>query len=199
MAEPLAVQDGQLRGLTPSQTVGPFLHLVLADSSEAFAVPEGTAGGFWLRGRVTDGNGEAVFDALVETWQADPSGRFNHPDDPRGAEPPERIEFSGFGRCATDDEGNWAIFTVKPGSLPGLDGAAQAPHLAVSVFARGLLDRVVTRAYFADEKEANAADPVLATLPDPSRRATLLAEVSDDGYRFDVRLQGHDETVFFDL
>lgn len=199
MAEPLAGQDGQLRGLTPSQTVGPFLHLVLADPSEAFAVPEGTAGGFWLRGRVTDGNGEAVFDALLETWQADPSGRFDHPDDPRGARSAEGVDGRGFGRCATDDEGNWAIFTVKPGSLPGLNGAVQAPHLAVSVFARGLLDRVVTRAYFADEEEANAADSVLATLPDPSRRTTLLAEVSDDGYRFDVRLQGHDETVFFDL
>ena len=199
MAKPLAGQDGQLRGLTPSQTVGPFLHLVLADPSEAFAVPEGTAGGFWLRGTVIDGNGEAVFDALVETWQADPSGRFDHPEDPRGAQPPERIGCSGFGRCATDDEGNWAIFTVKPGSLPGLNGAVHAPHLAVSVFARGLLDRVVTRVYFADEEEANAADSVLATLPDPSRRATLLAEVSDDGYRFDVRLQGDDETVFFEL
>ena len=199
MAEPLAGQSGQLRGLTPSQTVGPFLHLVLADPSEAFAVPEGTAGGFWLRGTVIDGNGEAVFDALVETWQADPSGRFDHPDDPRGAHPPERIQCGGFGRCATDDEGNWAIFTVKPGSLPGLNGAVQAPHLAVSVFARGLLDRVVTRAYFADEEEANAADSVLATLPNPSRRATLLAEASDDGYRFDVRLQGDDETVFFEL
>jgi protocatechuate 3,4-dioxygenase, alpha subunit len=178
--------------LTPSQTVGPYFSIGLTWEDGAFVAPEGTDGGFWLRGRVSDGEGEPVPDAMIETWQADPDGRYNHPDDPRGAE----TDFRGFARAPTDKDGWFAIHTVKPGPVPGPGGATQAPHLAMSVFARGLLNRVVTRVYFADEAEANAADPVLHDVPE-DKRATLLAETDGDGYRFDVRLQGADETVFF--
>ena len=178
--------------LTPSQTVGPFFSIGLTWEDGAFVVPEGTGGALWIRGRVTDGDGEPVPDAVIETWQADPDGRYNHPDDPRG----DGGDFRGFARAATDKDGRFAIHTVKPGAVPGAGGATQAPHLAMSVFARGLLNRVVTRVYFADEADLNASDPVLRDLPD-ARRATLLAEPAGDGYRFDVRLQGEDETVFF--
>ncbi len=181
---------------TPSQTVGPFLSIALHWPDGPDVVPEGTPGSFWLRGRVVDGTAEAVTDALVETWQADPSGRFDHPNDPRGAASPGVPGFRGFGRSETRS-GEWAIRTVKPGRLPDGEGGLQAPHLDVSVFARGLLDRVVTRLYFADEQSANAQDAVLGCLPDDAARATLLAYPSDDGYRLDLVLQGSDETVFF--
>ena len=183
---------------TPSQTVGPFLSIALRWPDGPDVVPDGTPGAFWLRGRVLDGAGEVVVDALVETWQADPDGRFAHPDDPRGAVEPSVPAFRGFGRSETYD-GEWAIRTVKPGRVPDAQGGLQAPHLDVSVFARGLLDRVVTRVYFADEQQANAEDAVLRSLPDDAARATLLAQPTDDGYRLDVVLQGTDETVFFAL
>jgi protocatechuate 3,4-dioxygenase, alpha subunit len=179
--------------ITPSQTVGPFFSHALPWTDGPFVVPEGTPGAIWLRGTVLDGAGDPVPDALVETWQADPDGRFDHPDDPRGAV----ADFRGFGRCPTDQAGRWAILTRKPGPVPGPDGTDQAPHVDLSVFARGLLDRVVTRLYFPDEPEANAADPVLAGIADPDARATLVAEPAADGYRFDIRLQGDRETVFF--
>lgn len=181
---------------TPSQTVGPFLSIALHWPDGPEVVPDGTAGAVWLRGRVLDGEGEVVVDALVETWQADPDGRFAHPDDPRGASAPRLEGFRGFGRSETKG-GEWAVRTVKPGRVPDGQGGLQAPHLDVSVFARGLLDRVVTRLYFADEEQANADDAVLASLPDDASRATLLARPSDDGYRLDLVLQGSDETVFF--
>ena len=177
---------------TPSQTVGPFLSIALSWPDGHRVVPEGTPGAFWLRGRVLDGAGEPVIDALVETWQADPAGRFAHPDDPRGAVG----EFRGFGRSETRS-GGYALHTVKPGRVPDGRGGLQAPHIDVSVFARGLLDRVVTRICFADEPDANAQDDVLASLPDDTARATLLAQPSSDGYRLDLVLQGADETVFF--
>jgi len=179
--------SGAAFGVSPSQTVGPFLHLALADPAEALVVPVGTSGGIWVRGTVTDGNGDPVADAVVETWQASTGAR------------PVPDGFSGFGRCPTDDDGRWAVHTVKPGPVPGAGRRWEAPHLTVSVFARGLLDRVVTRIYFADEDAANAADPVLAELVEPARRPTLVAGVTEDGYHFAVRLQGEDETVFFAL
>jgi protocatechuate 3,4-dioxygenase alpha subunit len=181
------------RPITPSQTVGPFFSHALPWTDGVYVVPEGTEGAIWLRGTVTDGAGQPVPDALVETWQADPDGRFDHPDDPRGSV----AGFRGFGRCPTDGSGGWAILTRKPGPVPGPDGTTQAPHVDLSVFARGLLDRVVTRLYFPDEVEANATDPVLAGIADPDDRATLIAEATGDGYRFDIRLQGDRETVFF--
>jgi protocatechuate 3,4-dioxygenase alpha subunit len=180
--------------LTPSQTVGPYFSIGLSWEDGPLAVDEGTPGALRLRGRVTDGAGDPVPDAMVESWQADPDGRFAHPDDPRGAA--ATPGFRGFARAATNADGEWEIVTVKPGGVPGPEGAPQAPHIDLSVFARGLLNRVVTRVYFADETEANASDPVLAAVPE-DRRHTLVAERTDDGYRFDVRLQGADETVFF--
>jgi protocatechuate 3,4-dioxygenase alpha subunit len=172
--------------LTPSQTVGPFFAVGLPWPDGPYVVPEGTPGAVWVRGRVLDGAGAPVPDALVETWQADPSGRYGEDG------------FRGFARVGTDAEGRYAIHTVKPGAVPGPDGSTQAPHIAVSVFARGLLNRVVTRVYFADEEAANAADPILAGVAAPAR-ATLLAGAAEDGYAFDIQLQGDDETVFFSI
>jgi protocatechuate 3,4-dioxygenase alpha subunit len=182
-----------MRGTTPSQTVGPYLALALPWPDGAEVVARDTPGAIRLHGHVIDGAGDPVPDGLVETWQADPDGRFDHPDDPRG----RAAGFRGFGRAATDADGAWEIFTLKPGRVPGRGGTLQAPHIAVSVFARGLLDRVVTRMYFADEAEANAADPLLAGIADAGARATLIAQPAEGGYRFDVHLQGPDETVFF--
>lgn len=184
--------------VTPSQTVGPFLHIVLPWPDGPDVVPAGTPGAFVISGAVLDGNGEPVADALVETWQADPDGRFDHPDDPRGAARPALPGFRGFGRCPTDGQGRFWVRTVKPGVLPGRDGGTQAPHLDVAVFARGLLHRLVTRVYFDDEPRANAADPVLGSV-DPAARQTLIATGTPEGYRFDIRLQGDGETVFFAL
>jgi protocatechuate 3,4-dioxygenase, alpha subunit len=182
-------------GETPSQTVGPFHSIALRGEHWHLVVPEGTPGAFWLRGRVVDGAGETIPDAVVETWQADPRGRFDHPDDPRGAALPEVAGFRGFGRSETL-EGEYAILTVKPGRVPDGDGGLQAPHVDVTILARGLLDRLVTRIYFADEAAANAEDPVLAAL-EPGARERIVATPSDDGYRLDLVLQGDRETVFF--
>jgi protocatechuate 3,4-dioxygenase alpha subunit len=162
-----------------------------------FVVPEGTQGAVTIIGRLYDGAGNVIPDGLIETWQAAPDGRFAHPDDPRGPSPGGYHAFRGFGRCATAADGSFRIVTVKPGPLPA-PGGVEAPHLDVSVFARGLLDRVVTRMYFPDEPEANAADPVLGSVGD--RRATLIAVPEPGGeLRFDIRLQGEGETVFFDV
>jgi protocatechuate 3,4-dioxygenase alpha subunit len=160
----------------------------------------GTPGAFRIGGTVYDGAGVPVPDAVIETWQADPDGRFDHPDDPRGAV--RWKDFRGFGRSATDPEGRYSLLTVKPGRLPVAGGGAaddgrQAPHLNVSVFCRGMLVRLVTRIYFPDE-EANAEDPVLTSIH-PTRRATLIAGSEPPGYSFDIHLQGEHETVFFDL
>jgi protocatechuate 3,4-dioxygenase alpha subunit len=179
---------------TPSQTVGPYLSIGLTWPDGADVVPDGTPGAVWVHGTVFDGAGEIVPDAMIETWQADPVGRFDHPADPRGAVP----GFRGFGRAPTDANGNYAIRTVVPGALPGIGGEDEAPHIDVSVFARGMLSRVVTRIYFPEYADANAADPVLRTVPE-DRLGTVVAVRTDDGYRFDVRLQGEGETVFFDL
>ena len=162
-------------GLTPAQTVGPFLHLALADPAAWDAVGAEATGAITIAGSLVDGHGDPVPDAVVETWQID----------------------GYFTRCATDLAGEWAVRTVKPPPVPTRDGTPQAPHLVVSVFARGLLDRVVTRIYFGDETAANVADPTLAAV-DPARRHRLVAEpVGSGGYRFDIRLQGDDESVFF--
>lgn len=179
---------------TPSQTVGPYLSIGLPWDDGPFVVTEGTPGAVWIRGVVRDGNGDPVPDSLIETWQASPEGRFDHPDDPRGAVP----GFRGFGRCPTNPDGEYGILTQVPGAIPGTSGRMQAPHIDVSVFARGMLDRVVTRIYFPEFAEQNAADEVLETVP-AERRDTLIAAKTADGYRFDVRLQGEGETVFFDV
>jgi protocatechuate 3,4-dioxygenase, alpha subunit len=186
-------------GITPSQTVGPFLAIGLPWADGPFVVLPDTPGSIVIEGRVLDGAGQPVPDALVETWQADPDGRFDHPDDPRG-QAAAAGSFRGFGRSATDPDGKYRIVTLRPGALPCPGGGTEAPHLDVSVFARGLLDRVVTRIYFPDEADANAADPVLASITDPARKATLIAADETGGrFGFDIRLQGDGETVFFDV
>jgi protocatechuate 3,4-dioxygenase alpha subunit len=195
--------------ITPSQTVGPFFALGLPWPDGPDVVPEGTAGAITITGRVTDGHGDPVPDALVETWQAAPDGGFGHPDDPRpGAATGSAATGSaatgpawrGFGRCPTDGDGRYRIRTLRPPPLPTGDGRAEAPHIDVSVFARGLLDRVVTRIYFADEEGANAADPLLSSIAARLREASLIAKPESAGvFRFDIRLQGDGETVFFDV
>jgi protocatechuate 3,4-dioxygenase, alpha subunit len=179
--------------LTPSQTVGPFFQDALSWPDGPFVVPSSFEGAFWLRGVVYDGAGEVVPDALVESWQASPDGGFDHPDDPRGAVP----GFRGFGRCPTSPSGEWAIRTARPGRVPGASGGLQAPHIDLSVFARGLLNRVVTRVYLPGEP-SNVEDPVLSSIPEPLR-STLVASAASDGYRFDIHLQGERETVFFSV
>lgn len=181
--------------LTPSQTVGPFLSIGLTWADGPNVVPDGTPGAIRITGQVFDGAGEVVPDAIVETWQADPDGAFAHPDDPRDR---ATSGFRGFGRCATDDEGVFSIVTLLPGALPTGDGGREAPHIDVSVFGRGLLNRVVTRIYFPHETEANDADPVLRSLSERDR-ATLVAVPDGHGLRFDIHLQGDHETAFFDL
>jgi protocatechuate 3,4-dioxygenase alpha subunit len=183
-------------GLTPSQTIGPFFAYALTPrayggselATERMA-PDGVAGErIRIEGVVRDGDGEIVSDAMIEIWQADSQGRY----DAGG-----NAGFTGFGRAETTAEGKFFFETIRPGALPGPGGTTQAPHLGVSVFARGLLLRLMTRIYFSDEA-ANAADPVLALVPE-ARRGTLIAQRGDGGvFRFDIRLQGEGETVFFD-
>jgi protocatechuate 3,4-dioxygenase alpha subunit len=158
---------------TPPQTVGPFFAIGLPWDDGPQVVEPGSEGAIVVRGVVLDGEGEPVPDALVETWQPPGEG------------------CRGFGRCPTDGDGRWEIVTRKPAAAGG-----EAPHLAVAVFARGLLHRVPTRIYFGDEPEANDADPLLCGL-EPERRATLVAAAEEGGYRFDIHLQGDHETVFF--
>jgi len=182
---------------TPSQTVGPFFSIGLAWAGGPLAVAEDMPGALCLKGTVYDGAGAPVTDSLVESWQADPEGRF---EDLLGFAGPSKLAgFRGFARCGCEEgDGSFEIRTVKPGRLPGPGGSRQAPHIDVSVFARGLLHRCVTRVYFADEAAANATDPVLASVP-LARRETLLAAPIDGGYHFDIHLQGLNETVFFAL
>lgn len=181
---------------TPWQTVGPFFEIGLPWEGGACSVPEATPGAITISGALHDGAGEPVPDGLIETWQADPAGRFADLHDHGG--PSSLDGFRGLARCGTRDDGSYRIVTVKPGPVPGPNGSMQAPHIEVSVFARGMLRRCVTRIYFADEEQANTGDLLLARVP-AARRETLLARPIDDGYRFDIRLQGLEETVFFDV
>ena len=190
---------------SPSQTVGPYFaygltaeqygydHSSIATGRMADEDTDGER--IRILGRVLDGAGAAVDDAMIEIWQADAQGRYAHPADPRGS----NLAFKGFGRVGTgtDPQLRFMFDTVKPGAVEG-----QAPHVTMVVMARGMLTHAYTRVYFSDEAEANAADPVLATVPQ-DRRDTLIAtrEETSAGvvYRFDVHLQGAQETVFFDL
>ncbi len=185
---------------TPSQTVGPFFKPSLIEAGTEILVRPDTRGDrITIEGRVLDGDGAAVSDAMIEIWQANAEGRYDHPDDAQ-----EKLldpTFHGYGRAATDADGGFRFLTVKPGAAPGADGALQAPHINVSIFARGLLKRLVTRIYFPNDP-LNADDPILnATARE--RRATLIASRTPDSarlvLRFDIILQGANETVFFDV
>lgn len=182
---------------TPSQTVGPYFAIGVDDGFIGpELVPPDHPGAVRLFGTVTDGEGVPVNDCMIEIWQANSAGRYAHPEDARDDLPLEE-GFDGFGRAQTDAGGRYEFVTVKPGPVPGRSGAMQAPHIDVSVFARGLLKRLVTRIYFPDEGEANAADPLLSAIEDAEARQSLVAVEDDGGLRFDISLQGDRETTFF--
>ncbi len=191
-------------GITPSQTVGPFFAYALtptaysltALASDDLVTPDTVGEPIRIEGRVLDGAGDPVPDCFLELWQADGAGRYAGQTD---AKP--NTTFKGFGRSEADKDGRYGFRTVKPGQVPGPDGKPQAPHINVSFFARGVLRRMFTRIYF-DGEAANSGDAILALVPE-DRRATLIArrDGTVDGmprYVFDVRLQGDDETVFFE-
>lgn len=183
--------------LTASQTVGPYFAIGLSWPEGPFAVAPGTPGAIKIRGTIYDGAGAPIPDFLLETWQADPAGRFA---DRWGCGGPSELEgFRGFARVAQEaGDGTFEILTVKPGPITLPNGSIAAPHIDVSLFARGMLNRCVTRFYFADEVAANDADPVLSTVP-AARRETLLGKPIDGAYEIDLRLQGPKETVFFEI
>jgi protocatechuate 3,4-dioxygenase alpha subunit len=191
------------RALTPSQTVGPFFHRALVREGGNDLAARGAKGErVVIEGRVLDGERAPVSDAMLEIWQANADGRYDHPEDRQ--EKLRDPNFHGFGRTATDTEGRFRFATIKPGALPGRGGALQAPHINVIVFARGLLRHLVTRIYFPDEP-LNASDPVLNAVP-AGRRATLVARRAAAGggsapqvLNFDIVLQGADESVFLDV
>jgi protocatechuate 3,4-dioxygenase, alpha subunit len=183
---------------TASQTVGPFFIIGLPHDALAELVPPDDPDAIRLGGVVLDGAGEPVDDALIEIWQANRVGRYAHPEDTR-EELPLEDGFDGFGRCATDSNGFYGFVTVKPGPVPAPEGGLQAPHVEMSVLARGLLKRLATRVYFPDETEANEADPVLSSIEDPAERNTLVAQPEDGGVRFDIHLQGDRQTTFFSV
>lgn len=184
---------------TTSQTVGPYFKIGLRWLDRDNLVGEGVSGErVTMQGRVFDGDGVPVPDAILEIWQANAHGRYAHPEDTQ--DKPLEPGFKGYGRVAVSDEGLFRFATIKPGPVPGPDGNEQAPHLVVSVFMRGVLRRLVTRIYFPDEPR-NAADVIL-NLVEPARRSTLVAKKTAGGpgtLEWNVVLQGPDETVFFDL
>jgi protocatechuate 3,4-dioxygenase alpha subunit len=190
------------RAITPSQTIGPFFHRALLHEGWHDLARRGAAGErLVIEGRVLDGDGAAVSDAMIEIWQANAAGRYDHPDDQRQDHPLD-ANFHGFGRVATGPDGSFSFRTIKPGPVPGIGNSMQAPHVNVSIFARGLLKRLVTRIYFPGEL-MNDSDPLLSAVP-PSRRTTLIARADKrvSGERvlcFDIVLQGDNETVFLDI
>ena len=197
------------RTVTPSQTIGPFFHYGLVGRSYGFPefvgndLTEGVSGEdehkIRIVGRLLDGDGQPINDGLIELWQANPAGRYDHPEDDQ--DKPLTEGFKGFGRCATAEDGSFSFTTLKPGPVPGLGNTLQAPHICVGIFARGVLKRMVTRIYFEDETGANADDPVLGTIEE-DRRPTLIAPREESEipvYRFDINIQGDAETVFFDV
>ena len=189
--------------ITPSQTVGPYFAYGLAPHSRCNWSPDQkiydwkeTVGANLVTPDATDGL--PINDAMIEIWQADSQGRYASPRDSR-ARP--NTQFRGFGRSATDANGAYSFDTIKPGAVPGPDGKAQAPHIVVCVYSRGMLRQIYTRLYFSDEA-ANSGDAILSLVP-ADRRGTLIAHKepgkSPAVYRFDIRVQGGAETVFFDI
>lgn len=198
---------------TPSQTSGPYVHIGLAPGAAGFNIyerelgwdiagPEAKGERIRIEGLVIDGTGAPVKDVLLEAWQADAAGIHAHPEDPNHGKVARG--FRGWGRVISDfNDGLWAFETVKPGSVAGYGGKPQAPHISLWIVSRGINIGLQTRLYFGDEEKANAADPIL-NLVDPGRRGTLVARRDPAKgklpvYRFDIRLQGDGETVFFDL
>jgi protocatechuate 3,4-dioxygenase, alpha subunit len=182
----------------PSQTVGPYFQIELTTKEHCvtcLAGPKASGERAWITFRVLDGDGAPVDDAMLEIWQADSKGKYNHPDDPQ----PKVLDegWIGFGRLTTEEDGSCVLETIRPGHVQ--HDTVQAPHLTVAVFARGILKQLYTRVYFAGDP-CNDDDPVLALVP-ADRRETLMAKPDSarlGGWRFDVRLQGDQETVFFD-
>jgi protocatechuate 3,4-dioxygenase alpha subunit len=192
---------------TPSQTAGPYVHIGLALEAAGnppreqeiwneMARPDAPGEHILLLGHVYDGNGHLIRDSFLELWQADADGHYDCDYDLSKA-------FNSFGRTATTDEGEWLVKTIKPGVVGNAAGVPMAPHVNVSLFARGINIQLQTRLYFDDEAQNNAVDPVLNLIEQPQRRQTLIAKrCTVDGklaYRFDIRVQGIDETVFFDF
>ncbi len=190
-------------GPTPSQTVGPYFAMRLGGNEQnILAGPQAVGRRIRIEGFVLDGDRNHIEDALVEIWQADAAGHYRHAADTRD-HPAGDPEFSGFGRAATDfGTGAYWFETIMPGPVPEPEGEHQAPHVNVVVQGRGMLNPVFTRMYFSDHAEANATDLILAMVP-AERRHTMVAELVDDGeppvYRFDIRFQGGDETVFLEF
>ena len=193
---------------TPSQTAGPYVHIGLAPGAAGFEIfdrelgwdiagPNAKGERIRIEGLVTDGTGAPVKDVLIEVWQANAAGVYAHPEG--GGDVAQG--FRGWGRVISDFEtGEWGFDTVKPGPVPGRSGAVQAPHINLWIVARGINLGLNTRLYFADEETANANDPVLNLIELEHRRTTLIARLEKKGlYRFDIRLQGEDETVFLDI
>jgi protocatechuate 3,4-dioxygenase alpha subunit len=200
---------------TPSQTAGPYVHIGLiphqagfdifeTDFSNVLVTPETKGERIRIEGRIFDGSGSPVRDSLVEIWQANAAGRYDHPADRQEGKPLDPA-FRGWGRTGTDFEtGLYTFETIKPGSVAGRRGhKPMAPHVNFWLAARGINIGLATRMYFADEEEANTADPVLNIIEQPARRETLIARREERGrevvYVFDIHLQGDRETVFFDV
>jgi protocatechuate 3,4-dioxygenase, alpha subunit len=169
---------------TANQTIGPYWHLI-EDPAWADLTRFGAAGDrIMLTGTVTDGAGDLVTDAAIEIWQSSPT---------------TSADFPAYGRCRTDGNGRFRFVTLKPGPVAGMGNAQQAPHVAITIFARGLLQALTTRLYFQDEK-LNETDPVLSLIEDEARRRTLIARpVGPDTWQLDIRLQGENETVFMEI
>jgi protocatechuate 3,4-dioxygenase alpha subunit len=191
------------RGLTPSQTIGPFFHFSLTPRAYGYdevvtndLVTEDAAGErIRIEGRVFDGDGQPVPDAMIEIWQADGHGRYAQGADGRSK---SNTRFKGFGRTDCDSEGRYRFATVKPGPVPGPNGREQAPHINVGIFARGIMNRLFTRIYFEGEP-GNAGDPILALVSADARGTLIARRVGGESiYTFDIYLQGENETVFFD-
>ncbi|WP_299421215.1 protocatechuate 3,4-dioxygenase subunit alpha [uncultured Shimia sp.] len=196
---------------TPSQTAGPYVHIGLAPGAAGFDIyarelgwdiagPNAKGERIRIEGLVIDGTGSPVKDVMLETWQANAEGIYPHPE--QAGETEEG--FKGWGRVITDfDTGEWGFDTIKPGPVMGRNGQLMAPHISLWIVARGINVGLNTRLYFDDEAEANATDPVLNVIEWENRRATLIAkrEMRDGSpdYRFDITLQGDNETVFFDI
>ncbi|CAH1693943.1 Protocatechuate 3,4-dioxygenase alpha chain [Hyphomicrobiales bacterium] len=196
---------------TPSQTAGPYVHIGLtpnvaeikgvydADPGATMVSPDTRGERIVVSGRILDGAGAAVSDAVVEIWQADKDGSYIVP---MGRASNSKPAFTGWGRQATNSDGVFLFETIKPGPVPGPDGAPMAPHIALWIVARGINIGLQTRLYFADEEAANTKDFILTRIPDPRRRATLIARKENGDvprYVLDIHLQGDGETVFFDM